>query len=52
MNDFFAGVGDGDTAGIWDRMPEPRPEFRGCAPARDRQAGPHRAEHRRPGGDA
>ncbi len=24
MNAFFAGVGDGDTAGIWDRMPEPR----------------------------
>ena len=25
MNAFFEGVGDGDTAGIWDRMPEPRP---------------------------
>ncbi|KAA6183436.1 chlorophyllide a reductase subunit Y [Thiohalocapsa marina] len=24
MNAFFAGVGDGDTAGIWDRMPQPR----------------------------
>jgi chlorophyllide a reductase subunit Y len=26
MNAFFAGVGDGDTAGIWDRMPQPRAE--------------------------
>ncbi len=24
MNAFFAGVGDGETAGIWERMPEPR----------------------------
>jgi len=24
MNAFFEGVGDGDTAGIWDQMPEPR----------------------------
>ncbi len=24
MNAFFEGVGDGDTAGIWDQMPQPR----------------------------
>jgi hypothetical protein len=24
MNAFFEGVGDGDSAGIWDRMPAPR----------------------------
>jgi chlorophyllide a reductase subunit Y len=24
MNAFFEGVGDGETAGIWDRMPQPR----------------------------
>jgi chlorophyllide a reductase subunit Y len=24
MNAFFEGVGDGDTAGVWDRMPEAR----------------------------
>nr|WP_256363660.1 chlorophyllide a reductase subunit Y [Thiohalocapsa sp. ML1] len=34
MNDFFAGVGDGDTAGIWDRMPEPRAAKPTAAPRR------------------
>jgi chlorophyllide a reductase subunit Y len=34
MNDFFAGVGDGDTAGIWDRMPEPRPTKEPARPKR------------------
>jgi chlorophyllide a reductase subunit Y len=28
MKDFFAGVGEGDTAGIWQDMPRDRPEFR------------------------
>ncbi len=25
MTAFFDGVGSGDTAGIWERKPEPRP---------------------------
>jgi len=33
MNAFFDGVGDGDTAGIWDRKPEPRPA-KAAKPAR------------------
>lgn len=28
MRKFFAGVGEGDTAGIWEKKPVPRPEFR------------------------
>lgn len=28
MKDFFAGVGEGDAAGIWEDTPRPRPEFR------------------------
>jgi chlorophyllide a reductase subunit Y len=28
MKGFFEGVGAGDQAGVWDRKPEPRPEFR------------------------
>lgn len=28
MREFFAGVGEGDTAGIWSDKPRPRPEFR------------------------
>jgi chlorophyllide a reductase subunit Y len=28
MKDFFEGVGTGDTAGVWEDMPKPRPEFR------------------------
>jgi len=28
MQDFFEGVGTGDTAGIWEQKPVPRPEFR------------------------
>jgi chlorophyllide a reductase subunit Y len=28
MNDFFAGVGTGHAAGIWEDVPKDRPEFR------------------------
>ncbi len=28
MKDFFAGVGDGYSAGVWDDVPKDRPEFR------------------------
>jgi chlorophyllide a reductase subunit Y len=28
MKDFFAGVGEGDTAGIWEGAPNLRPDFR------------------------
>ena len=28
MQDFFAGVGEGYTAGIWEETPQDRPEFR------------------------
>jgi chlorophyllide a reductase subunit Y len=28
MREFFAGVGAGDTAGIWSDTPRARPEFR------------------------
>jgi len=28
MQAFFAGVGSGDTAGVWRDRPAPRPEFR------------------------
>jgi chlorophyllide a reductase subunit Y len=28
MKDFFAGVGEGDAAGIWEDTPRARPEFR------------------------
>lgn len=28
MKDFFAGVGDGYSAGVWDGVPKDRPEFR------------------------
>jgi chlorophyllide a reductase subunit Y len=28
MKAFFAGVGEGDTAGVWDAQPKARPEFR------------------------
>ncbi len=28
MQAFFAGVGEGDTAGIWEETPQARPEFR------------------------
>ena len=28
MRDFFAGVGEGDTAGIWEGSPNLRPDFR------------------------
>ena len=27
MNAFFAGVGEGDAAGIWEDVPRSRPEF-------------------------
>jgi chlorophyllide a reductase subunit Y len=28
MNSFFAGVGEGAAAGIWEDTPRDRPEFR------------------------
>jgi 3,8-divinyl chlorophyllide a/chlorophyllide a reductase subunit Y len=28
MREFFEGVGTGDTAGVWSRLPKARPEFR------------------------
>ncbi|MET0279176.1 MAG: chlorophyllide a reductase subunit Y [Pseudorhodoplanes sp.] len=28
MREFFKGVGDGDTAGVWEDTPQPKPEFR------------------------
>jgi chlorophyllide a reductase subunit Y len=28
MDDFFAGVGEGDNAGVWQEQPQARPEFR------------------------
>jgi chlorophyllide a reductase subunit Y len=28
MKEFFAGVGDGYSAGVWDELPKDRPEFR------------------------
>jgi chlorophyllide a reductase subunit Y len=28
MKEFFAGVGEGFAAGIWEETPEDRPEFR------------------------
>ncbi|MGR3696919.1 MAG: chlorophyllide a reductase subunit Y, partial [Roseovarius sp.] len=28
MREFFAGVGEGDTAGIWEGSPNLRPDFR------------------------
>ena len=28
MREFFAGVGEGDTAGIWEGAPNLRPDFR------------------------
>jgi chlorophyllide a reductase subunit Y len=28
MKDFFAGVGDGYSAGVWNELPKDRPEFR------------------------
>jgi chlorophyllide a reductase subunit Y len=28
MRDFFEGVGQGDQAGVWEGMPNLRPDFR------------------------
>jgi len=28
MREFFEGVGEGDTAGVWEDTPQPKPEFR------------------------
>jgi chlorophyllide a reductase subunit Y len=28
MREFFEGVGNGDTAGVWEGAPNLRPEFR------------------------
>ena len=28
MKDFFAGVGEGPAAGVWEDVPRDRPEFR------------------------
>jgi chlorophyllide a reductase subunit Y len=48
MNAFFEGVGDGDTAGIWDRMPEPRP----AKPARAKSTKSAKAGKAAGGGNA
>jgi chlorophyllide a reductase subunit Y len=45
MTSFFAGVGEGERAGIWDRMPEPRP----AKPAR-KAAKPKAYDKANPGG--
>ncbi len=28
MQEFFAGVGEGHAAGVWEKVPEDKPEFR------------------------
>jgi chlorophyllide a reductase subunit Y len=28
MSDFFGGTGSGDNAGVWEGVPQARPEFR------------------------
>ena len=38
MRDFFEGVGTGDAAGIWEDVPQDRPEFREALQASRAQA--------------
>ncbi len=45
MNAFFAGVGSGDAAGIWQEVPRARPEFRAFYKRQlDKQAKKRKAE--------
>lgn len=45
MQDFFAGVGEGDTAGIWEGAPNLRPDFRAAHQKKlDKQARAAKAE--------
>ncbi|MCE2872794.1 MAG: chlorophyllide a reductase subunit Y [Xanthomonadales bacterium] len=45
MRSFFAGVGEGDTSGIWSDQPQPRPEFREAYRRKlDKQAKARKAE--------
>jgi chlorophyllide a reductase subunit Y len=45
MRSFFAGVGEGATAGIWSEQPQPRPEFREAYRRKlDKQAKARKAE--------
>ncbi|WP_075217414.1 chlorophyllide a reductase subunit Y [Mongoliimonas terrestris] len=45
MEAFFDGVGEGDTAGVWEEKPEPRPAFREANRRRlEKQAKARRAE--------
>jgi chlorophyllide a reductase subunit Y len=45
MRAFFAGVGEGDTAGVWSDTPKPRPEFREAYRRKlDKQAKARKAE--------
>jgi chlorophyllide a reductase subunit Y len=45
MQAFFAGVGTGDTAGVWRDQPAPRPEFRDAYRKKlDKQAKARKAE--------
>ncbi len=46
MRAFFEGVGEGDTAGIWEGSPNLRPDFRAPAPEEARQAGARPQEAR------
>ena len=39
MSDFFAGVGEGHAAGVWQDTPSDRPEFRKKHAAKPRKAG-------------
>ena len=49
MSAFFAGVGEGHAAGIWEDVPRDRPEFRKKFAAR--MAAPRAARKRRTGDD-
>jgi 3,8-divinyl chlorophyllide a/chlorophyllide a reductase subunit Y len=45
MKDFFAGVGEGHTAGIWEEVPQDKPEFRAEYKRRlDKEAKKRKAE--------
>ena len=45
MRSFFAGVGEGETSGIWSEQPQPRPEFREAYRRKlDKQAKARKAE--------
>ncbi len=52
MKAFFEGVGSGDTAGVWSKTPDPRPDFRAKyrrqLDAQPRSARPRRCSDARP----